>query len=125
MDMYQENILDHYENPRNFGEVNNPTLSVEDSNPLCGDKIGIQIIVDNKGIIKDVKFHGHGCAISIASMSMLTEKIIGKEIDTIKDISKEDILEMLGIPISMTRMKCALLSLKVTKLGLVEYHKDK
>jgi nitrogen fixation protein NifU and related proteins len=125
MDMYQENILEHYENPQNFGEISNPTVSVEDSNPLCGDKLGVHILIDDKEIIKDIKFHGHGCAISMAAMSMLTEKLLGKNINYIKDLSKDDILEMLGIPISMTRIKCALLSLKISKLGFIEYHKDK
>ena len=115
--MYQENILDHYRNPRNFGQMDKPDADVNDYNPLCGDKIGIQLkINDNK--IKEIKFYGSGCAISQASASMLTEEISGKTIQDILKLTKEDVLDLLGIEISYARLKCALLALKVLKMAV-------
>jgi nitrogen fixation NifU-like protein len=96
---YREYILDHYKNPRNFGRLENPDISHEEDNPLCGDVIGIDIRISD-GAIEDVRFHGRGCAISQASA-----------------IGKEDVLGELGIDISAARLKCALLSLKVLKAG--------
>ena len=114
--MYQENILDHYRNPRNFGFIENPDADANDYNPLCGDKVGIQLKI-NGNKIKEIKFYGSGCAISQASASMLTEEINGKTIDDIMKITKEDVLDLLGIEISYVRLKCALLSLKVLKMA--------
>ncbi|MEM3373738.1 MAG: SUF system NifU family Fe-S cluster assembly protein [Candidatus Woesearchaeota archaeon] len=122
LNIYQENILDHYQNPRNFGKLKNPDLKAHDSNPLCGDTFDFEIKTskDKQGniIIKDVRFNGHGCAISTASASMLTEKIIGKKIDDVLQIDKKDILEMLNVELSHVRIKCAMLPLKVLKLAL-------
>ncbi len=117
-DFYKENILDHYRHPRNAGTLENPTHSHEESNPLCGDIIRIDLHVNEDNIVDQVAFHGKGCAISQASASMLTEMVEGKTLDEVKQISKEDILEALGIEIGPVRMKCALLSLKALKVGI-------
>ena len=116
-DLYREYILDHYQNPRNYGEMEDPDISHEEYNPLCGDRLVFQLKLDNDRVV-DVKFHGEGCAISQASASMLTERVLGKTLDELKALTKEDILEMLGIPIGPVRMKCALLSLKALKAGI-------
>ena len=113
---YREYILDHYKNPRNFGRIENPTLSHEEDNPLCGDIIGIDLLVKD-GLVEDVKFHGRGCAISQASASLLTERIKGMTLEEARRIGKDDVLGELGIEISPARIKCALLSLKVLKVG--------
>jgi nitrogen fixation NifU-like protein len=117
MDMYAENILDHYKNPRNFGKLNNPTGTYKDSNPLCGDEVEIQLQLSGDKI-DDVAFTGRGCAISQASTSMLTEQIKGKEIGHVKKFTQQDIVSMLGISIGPTRMKCALLGLRTLQKGL-------
>lgn len=117
-DFYRENILDHYRNPRNKGRLEHPTHTHEENNPLCGDVIRIDLHVNQDEVIDQVAFSGRGCAISQASASMLTEMLQGKSVEEAKKISKEDILEQLGIEIGPTRLKCALLSLKVLKAGL-------
>jgi len=116
-DLYRENILDHYQNPRNYGTLNDPDISYEDDNPLCGDVIRLDIKLDDENRISQVAFSGEGCAISQASASMLTEEILGKSLDEVKQMGKDDILEMLGIQLGPVRLKCALLSLKVLKAG--------
>jgi nitrogen fixation NifU-like protein len=117
-DFYKENILDHYRNPRNTGVLEAPTHSHEENNPFCGDVIRIDLHVNDQNIIDQVAFKGKGCAISQASASMLTEMLMNKTVEEAKAISKEDILDALGIEIGPVRMKCALLSLKVFKAGL-------
>lgn len=119
-DFYRENILDHYKNPRYKGALESSDYHFEDENPLCGDFLHIELAVDEKGIIKDAKFQGQGCAISMASADMLMEAIIGKPLEEIKKLTKQDILDMLGIELSPVRLKCALLSLKVTKAAVYE-----
>jgi len=116
-DLYRENILDHYQNPRNFGTLDHPDITYEDDNPLCGDVIRIDLRLDADSRISEVAFSGEGCAISQASASMLTEEILGKTLEEVKQLSKDDILEMLGIQLGPVRIKCALLSLKVLKAG--------
>ncbi|MBM4422827.1 MAG: SUF system NifU family Fe-S cluster assembly protein [Chloroflexi bacterium] len=116
-DMYREVILDHYKHPRNYGKLEPADISYEDDNPLCGDRIRIDIRLDENDRVKEAAFSGKGCAISQASASMLTEEILGKSLDEIKQIGKEQILELLGIELGPTRLKCALLSLKVLKAG--------
>lgn len=123
-DMYQENILEHYKNPHNYGYLTNPTVCMKDNNPFCGDVIEIHMILKD-GIIEDVKFRGHGCAISQSAASMLTDRIKGKHIDEVKEMKKEDIIEMLGIELSAVRLKCALLSLKVAKLCIYRAEGEK
>ncbi|HAJ05361.1 MAG TPA: SUF system NifU family Fe-S cluster assembly protein [Chloroflexi bacterium] len=116
-DMYREVILDHYKNPRHNGELDPADISYQDDNPLCGDMIRIDLRVDKDNKIIECAFSGHGCAISQASASMLMEDIKGKTLDDIKDYTRDDILEMLGIELGPVRLKCAMLSLKVLKVG--------
>ena len=117
MDIYTENILDLYKNPRNKGILENATHENSRNNPLCGDEITIQLIVENDKI-EEVKFSGQGCAISQASTSMLTDKIKKMPIEKVKSLNKEDILEMLHIPVSTGRLKCALLPLDTLRGAL-------
>ena len=114
-DFYKEYILDHYRNPRNFGHLDHPTAVAEDLNPLCGDKIHMELAVGADGIVNDVRFEGKGCAISQASASMLTESLKGKTLEEVAKLSQDVVLENVGIGISPTRMKCAMLGLKVAK----------
>ena len=113
---YREYILDHYKNPRNYGRLEAPEISHEEYNPLCGDLVGMDLRVAD-GVIEDVRFHGRGCAISQASASLLTERLKGMTLDDAKKINKDDVIGELGIDISPARIKCALLSLKVLKVG--------
>ncbi|TMC96355.1 MAG: SUF system NifU family Fe-S cluster assembly protein [Chloroflexi bacterium] len=113
---YREYILDHYKNPRNFGRLEKPDITHEEDNPLCGDVVGMDFKVTD-GVIEDVRFHGRGCAISQASASLLTERLKGMALEDAKKIDKHDVLGELGIEISPARIKCALLSLKVLKVG--------
>jgi nitrogen fixation protein NifU and related proteins len=117
MDYYREYILDHYRNPRNYGKLDQPDIHSEDTNPLCGDQLGMDIIVEGD-CVKEVRFQGRGCAISQASASMLSEMIEGKPIEEVVALGKEDVLDVLGIPISPARTKCAFLSLRVLHRGL-------
>jgi nitrogen fixation protein NifU and related proteins len=116
-DFYQQNILDHARHPRNSGQLDSPTVSREEYNPLCGDKVRFDLVIEGE-VIKDVRFSGRGCAISQAAASMLAEEIKGKPLDEVRQIGKEEILDLLGIPIGYTRLKCALLSLKAVKVGV-------
>jgi nitrogen fixation protein NifU and related proteins len=113
---YREYILDHYKNPRNFGRIEHADIAHEENNPLCGDVVGMDFKVAG-GVIEDVRFHGRGCAISQASASLLTERLKGMSLEEARKIGKEDVLDELGIEISPARLKCALLSLKVLKVG--------
>lgn len=118
-DFYRDYILDHYRNPRNFGRLDRVDASAEDLNPLCGDQIRMELKLNNRGQVEDVKFSGKGCAISQASASMLTESIKGKSLSEIAKLPKEAVLENVGIGISPTRMKCAMLGLKVLKSAAI------
>lgn len=115
-DLYRENILDHYRHPRNYGTIEDADISYEDTNPLCGDRVRIDLRVED-GKIADIKFSGRGCAISQASASILTEMVEGADLDEVRRLSAQDILDELGVPISPARVKCALLGLKVLKSG--------
>ncbi len=115
--LYREIILDHYRNPRHKGILDPADFSYEDTNPLCGDEIRIDVRV-NGGIVSEIAFSGRGCAISQASASILTEMVMGQPLDEVKAITKDDLLEELEIPVSPARLKCALLGLKVLKAGL-------
>ncbi len=110
--IYTEIILDHYQNPKNFGRIEDATYQVNVSNPLCGDKLTLYIKIDKNKIIKDIKFIAQGCAISIASSSMVFDFLKGKNQEDLKKINKEFIIKMLGIDLGVNRIKCALLPLK-------------
>ena len=115
--IYREQIIDLFENPLNYGELPEAHFSYEEDNPLCGDVIRIDVQLDNANRVTAVSWQGDGCAISQASASLLTEEIKGMSLDEIKVFSKERLLKLLGVPLSMARVKCALLSLKVLKAG--------
>jgi len=120
-DIYKELILDYYRNPRNFGKLEKFDISAHDSNPLCGDEVDMQIAVGD-GKIDQIRFYGRGCAISQASASMLTELAKGKQLEWVKELDKHDVLEMLGNPdLGPSRIKCALLGMKVLKTGVYGY----
>jgi nitrogen fixation NifU-like protein len=118
-DLYRENILQHYKNPHNWSppkpELADADLEADDLNPLCGDELKVQLKVDGDGRVEDVRFSGHGCAISQASASMTSDEIIGMPVDDLLRLDRSFVLDLLGIDISATRLKCALLSLKVLK----------
>ena len=114
-DMYREEILSHYKRPRNWGPLEGADLEFEDTNPLCGDELKVMLKVDADRKVTDVRFDGHGCAISQASASMASEELVGKSVDELVALDKSFVLDLLGIDISATRMKCAMLSLKVIK----------
>lgn len=115
-DLYREVILDHYQNPRNYGTLEPADISYEEDNPVCGDHIRLDLRLKN-GRVSEVRFSGRGCAISQASASMLTEAIQDKTLEELKRLNKDDVLEMLGISLGPVRIKCALLPLKVLKAG--------
>ncbi len=114
MDLYAENILDHYRNPHHYGHLAQPTVAFDDSNPLCGDKIHLELLIE-EDVITDAAFSGEGCAISQASSSMLLDEVIGKSMEELLAMSKEDIFEMVGVPLSTSRVKCALLGFAAMK----------
>ena len=116
-DIYREIILDHYRNPRNKGTLEPNDFSYEDVNPLCGDEVRIDVRVKDDHI-DEIAFSGRGCAVSQASASILMEMVEGKSLEDVKAITKDDLLEEIGIPVSPARLKCALLGLKVLKAGL-------
>jgi nitrogen fixation NifU-like protein len=114
-DLYREEILQHYKRPHHWGPMEDPDLEAEDYNPLCGDELKVMLKVSDDGKVEDIRFDGHGCAISQASASMASDEIVGMPVDKLLKLDKSFILDLLGIEISATRMKCALLSLKVLK----------
>ena len=114
-ELYRDYILEHYKNPRNFGELEPRDLEFHDHNPLCGDELKVQLRIDDDGRIQDLAFSGHGCAISQAAASMTSDEVVGMHVDDLLRLDRSFVLELLGIDISATRMKCALLSLKVLK----------
>jgi nitrogen fixation protein NifU and related proteins len=127
-DFYREEILEHYTHPHHYGTLEDPDISHQESNPLCGDEIRFDLRLDEAGErVEDVRFSAVGCAISKASASMLSDMLIGKTLDEIRQLSKDDVLDELGIDLGPVRLKCALLPLKVIKIGaygLEEWHKE-
>lgn len=121
MSIYQEIILDHYRNPRNQGVLKMPTHEASMNNPTCGDRLCMQVLIKND-IIEDVKFNGSGCAISQASASILTEFLLGKSVEEVRRMKKEDLLDLLGIELSLTRLKCATLSLDTLQKAFQNPH---
>ena len=118
-ELYRENILDHYKHPHNWSppeaEIEGAALEFHDLNPLCGDELQVQLALDGEGRIEQVQFSGHGCAISTAAASMASDDIKGMPVEELLRLDRSFVLDLLGIDISATRMKCALLSLKVLK----------
>jgi nitrogen fixation NifU-like protein len=117
-DLYRENIIDHYKNPQFRGHLDPNNIHFEDDNPLCGDHIEITLRVDGFDKVTEGRFDGKGCAISQASADLLIESILGKSLLEIKKLTKQDVLDLLGIELGPVRLKCALLSLKVLKAGV-------
>lgn len=117
-DLYREQIIDRYKSPRMRGKLDPHDYSYADDNPLCGDRIQIDLRVDESGSITEAAFSGEGCAISQASADLLVEEVVGKSIEEVKSYDKDALLEMLGIELGPVRLKCALLSLKVLKAGV-------
>ncbi len=116
-DLYREIIIERYKDPLYRGELDPHDITFEDENPLCGDQIRIDLRLDKNNKVTEAAFSGHGCAISQASADLLLESVIGKTLDEIKALKKQDILDLLGIELGPVRLKCALLSLKVLKAG--------
>ncbi|KAB8142502.1 SUF system NifU family Fe-S cluster assembly protein [Chloroflexia bacterium SDU3-3] len=121
-DLYRELIIEHSKYPHNAGTLENPTVTQEEKNPLCGDQIKIDLAIED-GVITDVRFVGRGCAISQAATSLLTDEIKGKSLDEIKQLTKDDVLDLIGIPLghNPVRIKCALLPLKAVKAGVYSF----
>jgi nitrogen fixation NifU-like protein len=117
-DLYREIIIERYKEPLYRGELDPHDITFEDENPLCGDHIRIDLRVDENGMVTEAAFSGHGCAISQASADLLLESIIGKSLDEVRGLEKQDVLDLLGIELGPVRLKCALLSLKVLKAGV-------
>lgn len=114
---YREHILDHYHEPRFHGRLDEPSVSYEDSNPLCGDVIRIDLKIE-AGRVADARFSGSGCAVSQAAASMLLEAVVGMPVEEVRQFTREELFELIGVTLSPARMKCALLSLGVLKAGL-------
>lgn len=123
-DLYREIIVEHYKNPGFRGQLDPNDYSFEDENPVCGDLIRVDVRVDDSGLVTEALFSGEGCAISQASADLLLESIIGKNIEEIKKLHKQDVLDLLGIDLGAVRLKCALLPLKVLKAGVYGVGKD-
>lgn len=118
-DFYREEILEHYTHPHHYGVMDHPDVSHEESNPLCGDRIRFDLrLSEDDQTVEDIRFSGVGCAISKASASMLSDLILGKTVEEVKELTKEDVLDELGIELGPVRLKCALLPLKVVKAGV-------
>ena len=117
-DLYREIIIERYKNPQFRGELDPHDLSFEDENPLCGDHIRVDLRLDEAGKVKEAAFSGHGCAISQASADLLLESVIGKSLEEVKRLNRQDVLDNLGIDLGPVRLKCALLSLKVLKASV-------
>ena len=116
-DLYRENILDHYRNPRNAGHIEHPSATAEGVNPLCGDELSIELKVED-GVVTDVRYNGRGCAISQAAASMLSDQIKGRPVGELTGVGKDDVLDELGIPLTPIRLKCVMLSVGELKVAL-------
>ena len=118
MNIYRENILDHHRNPRNYGRLKSPSVSVDETNPLCGDHLHFDLAIEG-GTLNDIKFEGGGCAISLAGASMLTEEVKARALSAVEDMTDKDMLALLGVPLSPTRTKCGLLAISGLRKALV------
>ena len=117
-DLHREVIIEHYKNPAYRGKLDPHDIFFEDNNPLCGDHIEVTLQIGADDTVSDARFDGHGCAISQASADLLMEHIIGKPLEEVRQLNKQDVLDLLGIDLGPVRLKCALLSLKVLKAGV-------
>lgn len=124
MNVYKDLIMDHYKDPQNWGVLAEPDITVSGSNPLCGDLINLKVKLKD-GLIEEIRFIASGCALSIASTSILTETVKGKKAASIEKLDKKELLDILGIELGPNRLKCALLSLDALKQGLRKYAKEK
>ena len=125
-DMYRQQILDHYKNPRNHGELADPTFSHRGHNPSCGDELEFDVrLGEDEETIEAVAFEGEGCAISQASASMLSERLPGMTLEEVEAMDRDDVLEMLGVDISPMRIKCAVLAEKVVQDGAAIYEGER
>jgi len=121
-DMYRQQILDHYKNPRNYGEIEEATFTHVGENPMCGDTIEMDVVLDDdEEVVERVAFRGDGCAISQASASMLSEQLAGMAVEDLKEMDRDDVIDMLGVDISPMRVKCAVLAEKVAQDGAEIY----
>jgi nitrogen fixation protein NifU and related proteins len=120
--MYMEDLLDHYKNPRNSGAIENADIKYKDSNPICGDVVNVSVKL-NKDRIDDVKFLSKGCAISVAASSKLSAELKNKSLKNVEDIENQFVFDLLGVEISPMRVKCALLGLKALQKGVRAYRK--
>jgi nitrogen fixation NifU-like protein len=116
-DMYRQQILDHYKNPRNYGELEDPTFSHVGENPMCGDEIRVDVELDDEETIQQIAFTGDGCAISQAAASMFSQHLQGESIEDLLEMDRDDIIDLLGVDISPMRVKCAVLAEKVAQDG--------
>lgn len=114
-ELYRDQILEHYKRPHNFGRIEDADLEFEDTNPFCGDEQHVTIRLDENDRVAEIAFDGKGCAISTAATSLLTDELVGMSREELIRLPKDFVLELLGIDISATRMKCAMLGLKVVK----------
>lgn len=120
MDIYREIILDHYKHPRNFGHLDEYDVKIDDQNVACGDAISMELRIDQDRVV-DIRFSGQGCVISQASASLLTEHVMGWGISDIMRLTKDDIIALLGIDLTPSRVKCAMLPLEVLQKAVVVY----
>jgi nitrogen fixation NifU-like protein len=119
--MYRQQILDHYRNPRNYGELSDATFSHAGENPSCGDEIQVDVVLSDDDVIERVAFSGEGCAISQAAASMLTGELVGMTLDELQELDRDDVLDLLGVEVTPMRIKCAVLVEKVAQDGAKLY----
>jgi nitrogen fixation protein NifU and related proteins len=123
-EMYQDNIMDHYESPSHRGTLEHPTFEIRDLNPLCGDEVRIQARLDDESRLVAVRFEGKGCVISLAAASMLMEEVEGKTLGEVKKMGRQAMLDLLGVPLTMMRVKCAMLPLRALEKAIHRYEEQ-
>jgi nitrogen fixation protein NifU and related proteins len=124
-DIYRETLLEYYKNPENKRSIEKPDIHKQDNNPVCGDSVEIFIKLDEKKKIKEMSFQGTGCVISMVSAEMLCQEIIGKKLGEVQKMDREDILKMMNLKLTPTRIKCAMLPLVATKKGIIDFYGEK